>query len=422
MSPAQIAATSGLAVLVLCSALFSAAETAITSISRTSSRALRKSKDKKDKAVVALIDGRDATVTALLVGNNVVNIGAASLATAIGMDASREGGALVAAAAMTAIILVFGEIVPKTLASEDPARAARALAPLMAATRTLTKPAVAVFSGANAAFARLLARVFPADASRLTEDELRLMMDAGKRDGALGESEHRLLARAVDFSTKTVREIMTPRTAIAAIRADADLGEISAAFAKCGYSRMPVFSGTQDRIVGMVHFKDALFAREAGETARAKGLARKILHVPENMTARDLVTELKRASLNMAVVVDEHGATAGLVTMDDAIASIIGGIRDEFDVDAEHPRELVKVLGPRHIKVPGNLRLDDLNALMKLSLDSRFYETVGGYVMERAGRLPDRGESVRDGALLFRVIERGPRTIQRLDITVSEKE
>ncbi len=422
MSLAAIVSVAGLAVLVVCSALFSAAEAAITSINRTKARALRKSRDVRDRAVVALIDDRDATVTALLVGNNVVNIGAASLATALGMTASRENGALIAAISITAIILVFGEIIPKTLAAENPTRAARALTPLIAAVRVVAKPAVAVFSRANAAFARALARVIPGDASRLTEDELRLMMDAGKRDGALGESEHRLLARAVDFTTRTVREIMTPRTAIAAIRADARLEEVSALFGESGFSRMPVYPETPDKIVGMLHFKDALFAREAGEKTSAKDLMRAIIHVPENMTARDLLTELKRSSLNMAVVVDEHGTTAGLVTMDDALASIIGGIRDEFDVDGDHPRELVKVLGPRHIRVPGNLRLSDLNALMKISLDSRFYETVGGYVMELAERLPDRGESIRDGALLFTVLDRGARTIQRLDITGTEKE
>ncbi len=422
MSPAHVATAVTLVALVFCSALFSAAETAITSITRTRARVLRKSRDARDRAVVALIDERDATVTALLVGNNVVNVAAASLATAAGMDSSFEGGALAAAVGMTAIILVFGEIVPKTLASENPTRAARTLSTFTRIVRIVTKPAVAAFSRANAAFARALARAFPLDSSRLTEDELRLMMDAGKRDGALGESEHRLLARAVDFATRTVREIMTPRTAIAAVRAEADIDEIAAAFAACGYSRMPVYDGTPDDIVGMLHFKDALFARESGGSPSAGELAREMPHVPENMTARDLLSELKRTSLNMAVVVDERGATAGLVTMDDAISSIIGGIRDEFDVDGEHPRELVQVLGPRHIKVPGNLRLEDLNALMKLSLDSRFFETVGGYVMELAERLPDKGETVRDGALLFRVIERGPRSIQRLDITVSEKE
>ncbi len=417
MTAAELTTLAGIGLLLCCSALFSASETALTSITRTAARAMRKSGDARDRKVVSILDNLGKTVTGLLIGNNVVNIGMASLATALGLEGS-DSDALAIVALTTVAILVFGEILPKTIAAHRPRETAKALLPFIGAALVATAPVAFAFTGVNAAVSSLLRRVGRAGKTRLTEDELRLVMDAGKRDGALCESEHRLLERAFSFTARTVREIMTPRTSMVAIEASSSVEEAEAVFAASGFSRIPVYEETRDNVVGMIHFKDILFREGPREGIVARDIARKPAYVPESMTAGDLIEELKRGGHNLAIVLDERGGTAGLVTMDDAIASIIGSIRDEFDSDGERPADRVQILGKNRVRIPGNLKLGELNALLKTNFDSRYYETVGGYIMEQAGRIPEKGECVRQGPAVFTVIDRTPRAINRIDINL----
>lgn len=421
MSGELLASLITLVVLLSLSAFFSASETSISSIGRTGLRRLRKGGKKRERLLVSLLEDQSSTVTTLLIGNNIVNIWASSIATAIAIEKTGAGGVLWATLIMTVVILLFSEITPKTLAARDPERAALALAPVVALVKKILSPLAAAFSAINRVCLALIGKAFPGGQARLTEDELRIMMSAGKTDGALEEKEHILLDKAVSFGGMRVREIMTPRTSISAVPRGLGMDALTETFRERQFSRMPVYDGSIDSVIGMIHYKDILFAAEGSEPVSPDALVRPAVFVPESQTVQELFTELDAAGQNMAIVLDERGGTAGLVTMDDAIASILGGIRDEYDAGERRPRDLVQVLGPRHLRVPGNLALDDLNALLKTDFDSGYYETVGGYLMEIAGRLPSRGETFRQGSTVFRVEEQSGRTIQRIEIVLEQE-
>jgi len=242
------------------------------------------------------------------------------------------------------------------------------------------------------------------------------MVNAGKKDGALEDGEHNLLNRAFFFADTRVREIMTPRTSITAISGEATVSDAAAFFQKHQFSRIPVFEQTVDHIIGMIHYKDILFHAKNDSNTPLSQMVRPLLFVPETQTTADLMGELKTAKQNIAIVIDEHGATAGLVTIDDAIASIFGRIRDEYDAGSERPIERVRILEPGRIQVPGNLKLDEINALLRTSFTSGYYETIGGFIMEQLERMPARNDIWDSGQVRIRVVEMSGRTVHTVEI------
>ncbi len=407
---------SGVILLFFLSAFFSASETALTAISKVRLRQLRKSKNRQDRIIVFLLDNPSRLITTILVGNNIVNIWATSIATAVAIAIAGPGGITAATLAMTGAILVFGEIIPKSIASSHSEACARVLGLPIALVQKLLFPVVLLFSAINSRILSLLHRLHPQSATRLTEEELKIMVHAGKKDGALEEDEHSLLNRAFFFTDTRVREIMTPRTSITAISGEATVSDAVAFFRKHQFSRIPVYQENVDHIIGMIHYKDVLFQAQTAPDTQLRTLVRPLLFVPETQTTADLMGELKNSKQNIAIVIDEHGATAGLVTIDDAIASILGGIHDEYDAGTERPLERIRILSPGHIRVPGNLRLDDINALLRTSLNSQYYETVGGFLMEQLERLPVKNDSWSSGSIRMRVVEMAGRTVHTVDI------
>ncbi|MBN1616598.1 MAG: HlyC/CorC family transporter [Spirochaetales bacterium] len=406
--------------LLALSAFFSAAETAVTSITRTGLRRIGSRDNSAALALRRLLERRSRIITTILVGNNIVNIWASSLATALALEFIGESGILISTGVMTLCILIFGEITPKNLASKNPEGLTLAISPLLRSIEILLFPITSFFSLINRVALAISAFFGKPGESRLTEDELRMMVQAGHRDGALEEGERRLLERAVAFTGKRVREIMTARTAMAALSVDTPIEEVIAFFREQEFSRLPVYREDLDTIVGIVHYKDILFV-EGDASFTLADLIREPLVVPETQRVKELFTALNKAGQNMAIVVDEHGSTAGLVTMDDALSSVIGDIHDEYDEADDHPRQRVRIIGKEKIIVPGDLLLDDLNALLKTSFDSWYYETVGGLILETAGRLPERGEVFRLGKAQFKVLSRAQRTITRVEIRLDKE-
>jgi CBS domain containing-hemolysin-like protein len=275
-----------------------------------------------------------------------------------------------------------------------------------------------VFNAVNSFFLSFLKRLMPASTHRLSEDEIRTMMDVGKNEGALENDEHALLNRAFDFTDMTLREIMTPRTTIAAVSTNDGLGEVLTAFRTWRFSRLPVYETSIDDIKGMIHYKDVLFLDAEWDSADIAALIRPVLFVPETQTTMGLLSEMEKGSHNLAIVIDEHGSTAGLVTLDDAIGSVFGSIRDEYDKGSSVPAELVQVFSKDHIRVPGNLKLDDLNAYLRTAIDSDYFETVGGFMLERAGHLPERGEKIPFGDIELTATEVSERQIRKVDVFI----
>lgn len=410
-----------LVVLLALSAFFSAAETALTSITKTQNRELRKSRKKTDIALARLLDDPSRMLTTLLIGNNILNILSSSIATAFAISVFGNDGVGIATLVMTVAIIIFSEITPKTIAANNPLHLARSIEPLATVIRFALYPLVWVLSIINAFFIFIIKFVKPSSGHRLTEDEIKTMITIGKKEGALEEEEHGLLHRAFEFTDLTLRDIMTPRTAIVALPKDTARESLINAFREHGFSRLPVYDDNIDEIKGMIHYKDLLFSLENGSGSDLSRLIRPVLYVPDSQMTTELLVAMERSNQNLAIVIDEYGATAGLVTLDDAVAAVFGGIHDEYDKGIYEPNELIQVINSAHIRVPGNLKLTDLNALLKTSLDSVYYETVGGFVLELAGKLPARGEKFKFHNLTFMIEELSGRRIQRIDITIATR-
>ncbi len=410
-----------LCILLVFSAFFSASETSLTSITKIKLRQIKNGKSKKDTLIARILSDPPRMLTTLLIGNNIVNIWASSIATAFAISIFGGKGIGIATVVMTVIIVIFSEITPKTIAANDPVNLARFLSPAVLLTLKILFPFYILFSLVNALFIAVLRKISPDTVHRITEDELKTMMDVGKKEGVLEEGEHNLLNHAFDFTDLKLREIMTPRTSIAAIPINASFTEIQDLFRKHQFSRMPVYEESIDSIQGMIHYKDILFLLECGEEGTFDNLVRPVLFVPETQSTFELLKEMEHSSQNMAVIVDEHGGTAGLVTIDDAVAAVFGGIHDEYDTAETEPMNLVQVLGPNHVKVPGNLPLNDLNALLNTDLDSDFYETVNGFLMEQAESLPAQGDRIRFQNIKFVIEEQANRKIKRVDIIVDSE-
>lgn len=408
-------------ILVTFSAFFSASETAFTSLTKAKRRQIRKSGNKQDRTLARILSNPARMLTTILIGNNIANIWSSSLATAFAISLFGSTGIGIATIVMTIIILVFSEITPKTLAANKPEPLIRAFTPAIDLCQRLLFPLVVFFSLINDLFITILKRLSPDQTHLLTEDELKTMMAVGRDEGVLEEGEHRLLNRAFDFSDLKLREIMTPRTDIVAVRIDSSIEEIRETFRKSRVSRLPVYENSLDSIKGMIHYKDVLFRPNPVTSDGIMDIVRTVLFVPETQTTYELLQEMERNNQNLAIVIDEHGATAGLVTINDAITTVFGGIRDECDEYETAPAEKVQFISENLLTVPGRLKLDDLNALIKTELDSGYFETVGGFVLEQAGRLPVRGESIRYGNLIFRIEELSGRRISRIGIILENE-
>lgn len=369
-----------------------------------------------------ILGEKQKAITTILVGNNLVNIWASSIATAFALELYGQEGLGIATAVMTVLIIFLSEIIPKTFASNSPEHIARKTAPLLLAIGWLLTVPVAAFSALNSLFLRLLDRLTPESGHRLTEDEIRTVMELGKHDGALEEPEHILLKRAIEFNDSRIREIMTPRTAIKAISDELSIEDLRETFRNTGYSRLPVYHENLDGIQGFVHYKDLLFLSGEESEDSIASLIRPVLFVPETAQTTELLKDMDRQSRNMAIVVDEHGSTAGLVTIDDAIAAVFGGIRDEYDIGESGPEGHIQIFSSSHIRVPGNLRLSDFNALLKTDLDSDYYETIGGFLLEKAGKLPTPGERFRYQNIFFRVEDISGRRIGRVDVRLGTED
>lgn len=415
-----------LAVIILLTALlglsafFSASETAFTSIGMTPTRLLKRERSKTARRVVRLLQNRSRLVTAILIGNNIVNIWASSLATALALPLFGEKAVYLSTTIMTILILLFSEITPKKIAAANPVRSAKTLSLPLAGFNRLVFPLTALMELLTAATGRLIAYILPPEGPAVSEEELRTLIRVGRKEGVLEEGEHNLLNRVFAFTDLRIREIMTPRTEICALPVDSGYAETVQQFRAHQYSRMPVYRESLDSICGMVHYKDILFARETAQSFSIESILRPVAFVPESKTAFGLLEELESRSLHMAIVVDEHGGTDGLITMDDAVAAVFGGIRDEFDTEQKSPLDSIRFIHRSRIEVPGELKLTDFNELLKASLHSDFYETIGGLILEACECLPSAGTECRLGRFIFRVVSVNRRRIHRLDVKIDE--
>ena len=403
-----------LVLLIAASAVFSSSETAILSLSHIRLRQMLKKKEPKADSLAALKKELPAVLTAILIGNNFVNSLASSLAAALAVSLMGSGGNAAAAAVMTFIIIVFGEIIPKTTAASKSAETAARFADFLCVLRKFFSPLIAVFLKTDAAFTFLLNKIWDSDSRQITEDELKTLFDVGSMEGTLQSGEKEMLHRIFEFTDLRLRDILRPRALIKTVNVSVSYEETVRAVAESGYSRLPVCGESFDDIQGLIHFKDILFYAGSKESFSLPDIMHRVLFVPDAQTALSLLHIFKTEKQNFAVVVDEHGSNRGIVTMDDILKAVFGRITDEYNSRDKAAEERITLVSPSEFIIPGDILLTDINNIFGLNLVSQEFDTIGGKLLEEFGYLPETSERIKIGSVLFTVEEQSRRRIQRI--------
>jgi putative hemolysin len=384
-----------LIVLVFLAAFFAASEAALVSVSRLRARAMAERRVRGARNVERIVDEKTRFLTAILVGNTIVLLAADSLATYLAISLRIPSGAILSTVIMTAVFLLFGEIIPKTVATGDSERWALRLALPMRYVAYVLTPIARTFEVTTDLILRLFG-VKHAHRPHVTEEDIRTLVNVGAEQRVIEEQERELIHSVMEFGDTIVREVMKPRPEMVAVSIEDSPRRVLDVVIAEGYSKLPVYQESKDDIVGVIHDRELLIALADGSLAitSLRALMRPAVHVPETKKIADLLREMQRDKFSLAIVVDEYGGTAGLVTMEDLLEEIVGEIRDEHDVDEQ---ESISVISDREAVVEAGTNIEDVNAKLGTELPTEDFETIGGYTVGLFGRLPKEGEEI-DGA------------------------
>ena len=395
-----------LMVLLLCmSAFFSATETAFSSLNKTRLKSLADQGNKRAGQALALADQYDNLLSTILVGNNIVNIALASIGTVLFVNLIGSAGVTVSTAVMTVAVLIFGEVTPKSLAKEAPETFAMRVAPVVKLLTMVLRPVNWLF----AQWKKLLSKLFKVkDDRRLTQDELITLVEEVEHDGGMNAEESELLRSAIEFHDLDVADILTPRVRVEGVAADATAQEVAEEFDKSGYSRLPVYEETLDKIVGVIHQKD-FYRKLREDKGNWQEIIKAAVYVPETVKISDLMRLLQKTKSQMAIVADEYGGTVGIVTMEDILEELVGEIWDEHD---EIEVELQQGKNGEW-RILGSAPLEELEERFGIGEDADA-STVGGFVMQLAERIPKPGDVIPCGDWQFEVLKADERHVEEV--------
>ena len=386
--------------LIGLSAFFSSAETALVTVNKIRIRNLIEEGSRRAVILSKVIEDQGKMLSAILIGNNIVNISASSLATImVTRWLSGTGLAAVAAGistgALTLIVLVFGEITPKTCATIHSEKIALAYARIIYTWMFIATPLIFIMNNLSMGILFLM-RIDPNDKSdSYTEEEIRTIVDVSHEDGVIEPGEREMINNVFDFGDANAKDIMVPKVDMSFLNMNATYNDMMELYKENKYTRYPVYEETTDNVIGMINVKDLLIYEDK-EHFDARNILRSVLYTHEHKKTSDLLLEMKKSSTNLAIVLDEYGVTSGMVTIEDLLEEIVGDIRDEYDEDEER---LVRQLSDREYMVAGAMSLDDLNNYLKLDeqnlrLESEDYDSIGGIIIGLLDHLPGVGEEV----------------------------
>ena len=387
-----------LLLLLILSAFYSAAETALTTASEIKLNTLAEDGNKKAVRALALLENKSKMLSCILIMNNIVNIAASSMVTTLTVRIWGRMYVALAAGILTLIILIFGEINPKTIATIHNEKLALSFSgPIMATMKVLT-PVIFLVDKLSGFFLKIL-RIDPEQAkSTLTEGELRTLLDASHEEGVIETGEREMIDNVFDFGDSLAKDVMIPRIEMSCVDVNSSYWELKEQFDIHKYTRIPVYENSTDNIVGIINMKDILFYEDV-VNFNIRNVMREANFTVEYKKTAELMREMRQNHISMTIVLDEYGDTVGLVTLEDLLEEIVGEIRDEFDEDEE---ELIQKLGDREYLVDGSLKIDDINDALELELESENYDSIGGIMIEKLERVPEVGDVVEleDGTCL----------------------
>ncbi len=390
-----------LLILLLLSAFFSSAETALTTVNRIRIRTLVDEGSKRARKVLAITEDSGKMLSAILIGNNIVNLSAASLTTSL---AYSFGGSMVAAASgiLTVLILLFGEITPKTMATIHSEKMALLYAPVISIFMKIMTPFIFIINGLSIGILFLL-RVDPnARQTAMTETELRTIVDVSHEDGVIESDEREMINNVFELGDARAKDVMVPRVHVTFADINSTYNELIGIFREDKYTRLPVFRDTTDNVVGTINMKDLLLYDNT-KGFHIEDILREAYFTYEYKSISELLVEMRQASFNIAIVLDEYGETAGLITLEDILEEIVGEIHDEYD---ENEEDFIQEIDEREYIVEGSINLDDLNDRLDLDLNSDEYDSLGGFIIERLDRLPETGDTLDTEEGIHMVVEK----------------
>ena len=390
-----------LLILLGLSAFFSSAETALTTVNRMRIRGFADEGNKRAKTVMNITDNSSKMLSAILIGNNIVNLSAASLTTSL---AYRLGGSMIAMASalLTVLIILFGEITPKTMATLHAEKMSLAYAPVIHLYMKIMTPVIILINGLSSGILFIL-RVDPnARTDTMTESELRTIVDVSHEDGVIESDEKEMIYNVFDLGDARAKDVMVPRVHVTFADVNSTYEELIEIFREDKFTRLPIFEETTDNVIGTINMKDLLLYDNTGEF-HIRDIMREAYFTYEYKSISELLVEMREASFNIAIVLDEYGETAGLITLEDILEEIVGEIHDEYD---ENEEDFVQKINEREYIVEGSMNLDDLNDRLDLNLTSDEYDSLGGFIIERLDRLPEVGDHITTETGIRLIVEK----------------
>lgn len=381
-----------LLILVVLSAFFSSAETSLTTVNRIKLQALSEEGNKKAAVVLKTIENPSKMLSTILIGNNLVNNFSAALATSIAIRMFGSGSVGAVTGILTIVILVFGEITPKTFATVNSEKLALAYASVILLLMKLLTPVIYIINRVCRFLLKLLHVNADNSLNTMTEQELRTIVDVSHKDGVIEKEERQMIYNVVDFGDSLAKDVMVPRADMVTVSETASYDEIKEVFHAEKYTRLPVYQNDRDNITGILNIKDFFFC-ETGDFD-----VRKVMYEPhftyESKKTSELLMEMQKNSVSISIVLDEYGSAVGMISLEDLLEEIVGEIRDEYDEDEKN---LIQKISDREYLIEGSVKLDDVNDALGLSLDSEDYDSLGGLIIETLDHLPSGHESVTVG-------------------------
>jgi len=414
-------------VLLLMSAFFSSAETALTTVNKMKIKSLAEDGNRKAKTVEKLIENPSKLLSAILIGNNIVNLTASSLTTTLmtnicihaGIEEQTSLVIGIGTGVLTVLVLIFGEITPKTLATLYSTNISLAYGGIIYFLTQLLTPVIFIVNKLARCF-MFIFRINPdAKPEAITESELLTIVDASHEDGVIESEERKMITNVVDFGDSVAKDVMIPRIDMTFAKEDLTYDELVQTFDEDKFSRLPVYSETKDDIIGIVNLKDVFFYQGEKENFNISDIMRKPYFTYEFKKTSELLIEMRKESIALAIVLDEYGATAGLITLEDLLEEIVGDIRDEYD---ENEEDVIQKLNDMEYIANGAAKLDEINEVIGLDLESDDYDSIAGHIINLLEHLPEEGETIVDDFVEYKVASVEKNRIEKVHILLLPKE
>lgn len=417
MGPSETGQLITVIILLCLSAFFSSSETALTTVNQIRMRTLADNGDKRAARVLRVTGNPGKMLSAILIGNNIVNLSASSISTSLAIHLFGNTGAGIATGILTFLILIFGEVTPKTMATiKADSMSLTAAAPIGFLMKILT-PVIFIINKLSLGLMFLLHVNIKDAQKKMTEEELRTIVDVSQENGVIEHEERDMIHNLFDFGDSEAKEIMVPRIDMTFVQADATYQEVLDIFRQDMFTRLPVYEDSTDNVIGIINMKDFLLQNDTPEFS-VRNLLREPYFTYEHKNTADLFLEMRKSSISLAIVLDEYGVTAGLITLEDLLEEIVGEIRDEYDADEEDD---ITRISDREFYVLGSANLNDVSEALSLHFTSDDYDTIGGYCLGLLDHLPEKNEIIlTDNNILLRIDRMEKNRIERIYIRLPE--